>query len=112
MVHRRMSRRSRRSKLRSRRTIRRGGRNCSSMNMAQPHTQTKEYTRIIAELARQYGKHPDHDYSEDVAMLQSEHCDKFLDDFAIFITRYKDYNKGGLKSFYDALVTRNLNKES
>ena len=81
------------------------------MNMANLSTRKLEYAKIVNKLARRYGKHPDHDYSIDVEMLQSEHCESFLDDFAIFITRYKDYDKTGLKSFYDALVTRNFNKD-
>lgn len=113
-----MKHRTRRSKLRRMRqrryTLRRGGRNCSGMNRANYDTRKGEYVRIIADLARQYGKHPDHDYSIDVEILQNKHCESFLDDFAVFIdTHYRKYEKtrlGGLESFYNALVTRNFNK--
>ena len=110
-----MKHRTRRSKLRRmrqrRHTLRRGGRNCSGMNMAHYDTRKGEYVRIIADLARRYGKYPDHDYSIDVGILQNEHCENFLDDFAIFIDNtYDDYEETGLGSFYVALQRRNLNK--
>jgi hypothetical protein len=82
------------------------------MNKANYNTKKGEYIRIVNELARLYGKHPDHDYSIDVRILQREHCEKFLDDLAYFIhTKYKGYEETGLKSFYNALVTRNFNNE-
>jgi hypothetical protein len=86
MVHRRMSRRSRRSKLRrSRRTIRRGGRNCTGINKADFQSQMHAHMEIIKGIMADYDMDQHSIFTEQVQQLTNEHCEKFLKDLDIVI---------------------------
>jgi len=108
MVHRRMSRRSRRSKLRSRRTIRRGGKNCTGINKSTNFSlRMKEHIAIIAEMSRIYQRDPHHVFTLQVKQLKEKYCEEFLKELILVIDDvYGKYKDTRLKSFYQALLRR------
>jgi hypothetical protein len=103
MVHRRMSRRSRRSKLRSR-TIRRGGKNCNGINKADFQSRMHAHIEIIKDIMSDYDKDPYSVFTEQVYHLTNEHCEDFLKELDIVIrdvfpidTKNPLYNKNNEK---------------
>lgn len=82
-----MKRRTRRSKLRGvrrlRRTLRRGGVDCRGINKAGLQSRMAKHEEIIKDMMAVYDENPTSVFTQEVDNLMQEHCDEFLEELRI-----------------------------
>lgn len=82
-----MKRRTRRSKLRGarrrRRTLRRGGRNCTKNEQPGFQLRMHQHLQIIKDMMAVYDENPTSVFTQEVDNLMKEHCDEFLEELRI-----------------------------